>query len=168
MSNHDDINDFLFQAGARAFPFNEMGDVVRGTIESAEMRQQTSLDDNKPLFWPDGSPRKQLVIVLQTELHDTDDDDGKRTIYAKGGRFEAEKGEGLAMRDAIADAVRAAKATKLEPGDELAVGFTGEGRAKRGFSAPKLYSASFRKATKSVSASDLFGDEQPSPLETGV
>lgn len=163
-----DVNDFLFQGGAKSFPFETIGDIVRGTIISCEIRQQTSLEDNTPLFWNDGTPRKQLVITLQTTLTDSEDDDGQRTIYAKGGRFEIAKGEGTSMRDAIADAVKAAGAKSIDPGDELAVGFTGEGKGKRGFNAPKLYAASFKKASKSVSAKDLFGSSDETPIDTGV
>lgn len=162
MSN--DVNTFLFEGNARSFPFERVGDIVKGTIVACDLRQQTSLEDNKPLFWADGTPRRQLVITLQTNLSTTDDDDGQRTIYAKGGRYEVATGEGMSMRDAIADAVKAAGAKTMDPGDELAVGFTGEGKAKRGYNAPKLYAASFRKATQSVSAADLFND----PAESGV
>ena len=133
-------------------------------MESAEPRQQTSLEDGKPLFWDDGKPRMMAVITLQTTLHDDDDDDGLRTIYAKGGRFEIAEGEGTSMKDAIAQAMRDAKSKTLERGDELAVGFTGRSKARKGFQAAKLYAASFRKGTKPVSADDLFGE--PTPLET--
>lgn len=157
MSN--DVNNFLFEGGAKAFQWGETpGTICRGTIESAELRQQTSLDDNKPLTWDDGRPRMMLVITLQTADRDDEDDTGVRAIYAKGGRFEVASGEGQSMRDAIADAVKAAGAKSIDPGDELAVGFTGRGKAKRGYTAPKLYSANFKKATASVAASDLFGD----------
>lgn len=157
MSN--DVNAFLFEGGAKSFQWGETpGTVCRGTIESAELRQQTSLDDNKPLTWDDGRPRMQLVITLQTAERDSDDDTGLRSIYAKGGRYEIAEGEGQSMRDAIAQAVKDAGATSIDPGDELAVGFTGRGKAKRGYTAPKLYAASFRKATASVSAADLFDD----------
>ena len=153
----DDVSTFLFQGGAKAFPFTSFGDTVKGEVTAAEIRQQTSLEGDL-LTWPDGKPRQQLVITIQTSLHETEDDDGLRTVYAKGGRFDVARGEGSSMRDAIADAVRSVKATSIEPGDEIAVAYTGEGTAKRGYSAPKLYSASFRKATASVKAADLFGD----------
>ena len=101
----------------------------------------------------------QLVITLKTEERDGADDDGVRTIYAKGGRYEIAKGEGSSMRDAIAEAVKEAKASSIEPGDELAVCFTGESKpTQRGFQPAKLYVAGFKKASKAVSASDLFGD----------
>lgn len=164
MSN--DVNDFLFGGGAKAFQFNQIGDICRGTVLKADLRQQTSME-GQLLSWDDGRPRMQLVVEMQTNDHDDDDDDGIRTLYAKGGRFEIAEGEGQSMRDAIADAMKAVGAKSLDPGDELAVGFTGLGKAKRGYSAPKLYAASFRKGHTSVKAADLFGDEQ-TPIDTGV
>ena len=165
MSN--DVNDFLFGGGGKSFPFENVGDICRGTVISAKVSQQTSIDNGEPLTWPDGRPRMQLVVELQTDLHETDDDDGVRTIFAKGGRYEIASGEGTSMRDAIADAVKTAKADGINPGDELAVGYTGIGKpTQRGYTAPKLYAASFRPASKSVKAADLFGSD--TPLETGV
>ena len=149
--------DFLFAGGAKSFAFNEFGDTVAGEIVTAEVRQQTSIE-GELLTWPDGKPRQQLVITLQTKLHDNDDDDGLRTIYAKGGRFDVAKGEGSSMRDAIAEAVRLVGAKSIDPGDELAVSYTGEGSAKRGYNAPKLYTAGYRKAKASISEKDLFGE----------
>jgi hypothetical protein len=151
------VSDFLFAGGAKAFGFAEFGDTVSGEIIAAEVRQQTSIE-GELLTWPDGKPRQQLVITLQTKLHEDDDDDGQRTIYAKGGRFDVNKGEGQSMRDAIAEAVRVIGAKSIEVGDELAVSYTGEGVAKRGYNAPKLYTAGFRKAKPSITESDLFGD----------
>lgn len=153
-----EVTDFLFSGGAKAFPFNAIGDKARGTIVSAEVRQQTSMEGNKPLTWDDGSPRMQLVIVLQTTIKDDDDDDGKRTLYAKGGNFDIGTGSGSSMRNAIADAVKASGSKSLDEGDELVVAYTGNGVAKRGYQAPKLYTASFKKAVASVAADDLFDD----------
>jgi len=158
MSN--EATDFLFAGGSRAFSFDNINDTVDGTIVTAEKRQQTDLETGTPLTWGDGTPRWQLVITLQTGEKINDDDDGIRAIYAKGGRYEVAEGEGSSMKDAIADAVRAAKASSLEPGDRLAVALTGyDKKTNRAYNAPKLYTASFRKAEKSVSAKDLFGDD---------
>jgi hypothetical protein len=164
MSN--DVNDFLFSQGGKSFKFERIGDTVKGEVVKAEIRQQTSLE-GALLTWDDGSPRKQLVITIQTDAHDTDDDDGVRTIYAKGGNFEIAKGEGQSMRNAIADAVKDAGADRLDPGDELAVAFTGESKARRGYSPAKLYVAGFKKATHSVKASDLFGETQRDAYREG-
>lgn len=157
----NDINDFLFSSGAKAFPFENLDDGVEGEILSCDLRQQTSIDDGTPLTFADGRPRMQLVIQLQTKLHDNDDDDGVRTVYAKGGRFEVAKGEGMSMRDAIAEAVKTAGASSLDTGGYLAVVHTGLGKAKsRGYNAPKLFTAGYRKPKASVSAKALFSDDE--------
>jgi hypothetical protein len=131
---------------------------VIGEIISAEVRQQTDVDTGEKLTWTDGSPRNQLVITLQTSLHTNDEDDGIRQIFAKGGKFDIADGDGQSMKDAIAKAVRDGGGTGLNPGDNLAVAYTGNGVKKnRAFNAPKLYSASWKKATPaSVSGKDLF------------
>lgn len=158
MSN-DAVNDFLFQQGGKSFPFEEVGDSVEGEILSCEIRQQTSVDTGELLTFSDGSPRKQLVVTLQTKLHDNDDDDGIRTVYAKGGRYDVATGEGTSMRDAIAEAVKSTSASAIEEGGTLVVAFTGLGVKKsKGQNAPKLYTAGYRKPKASVAASALFSD----------
>lgn len=156
MSKYDDINTFLTSGGAKSFPFEGIGSSVEGTVVDAEVRQQTSME-GELLSWADGKPRMQLVITLQTGLRDSEQDDGLRTIYAKGGKFDIAKGEGTSMRDAIAEAVQGAGG-KMEEGDSLVVVHTGLGVAKRGYQAPKLYTAGFRKAKVSIDASALFSD----------
>jgi hypothetical protein len=159
MSISKEANDLLMQQGGKAFPFEKLNDVVIGEVISAEVRQQTDVDTGEKLFWTDGSPRNQLVITLQTSLRDNgDDDDGIRQIFAKGGKHDVASGEGQSMKDAIATAVRAGGGTGINPGDSLAVAWTGEGVKKnRAFNAPKLYSASWKPAVPaSVGAADLF------------
>jgi hypothetical protein len=153
-------NDFLMQTGGKSFPFEKLSDVVIGEVISAQVAQQTDLDTQEKLSWPDGSPRMQLVITLQTSLKSSDDDDGVRTIYAKGGKYDVAEGSGLSMKEAIAKAVRDGGGTGLNPGDQLAVAFTGQGVKKnRGFNAPKLYEASWKRSVPaSVSGKDLFDD----------
>lgn len=155
MSN--DIDKFLFGGGGKAFKFENIGDTVEGTIEDVQVAQQTSIDDNQPLTWPDGSPRMQLIITLQTAAREGDDDDGIRKIYAKGGKYEVASGTGTSLKDAVADAVKKAGAKSIDQGGTLKVGYTGEGkRTNRGFSAPKLYRATYDAPKASVSADDLF------------
>ena len=154
-----DYNQFLMAEGGKSFPFEKIDDVVIGKVVSAQVAQQTDVKTGEKIFWADGSPRNQLVITLQTDLKTSDDDDGVRLIYAKGGKFDVEHGSGLSMKDAIAKAVRDGGGNGIEPGDELAVAYTGEGvRKNRAFNAPKLYEASWKRPAQSVSARDLFGD----------
>lgn len=155
-----DYNSFLMSDGGKSFPFEKVDDVVVGTVVSASVGQQTDVKTGELLFWPDGRKREQLVINLQTDLRNGDSDDGVRTIFAKGGSFDIESGEGTSMKAAIAEAVRAGGGKGLEPGDKLAVAYTGVGlRTNRAFNAPKLYTAQWTpKPAESVSAKDLFGD----------
>lgn len=154
-----EIDAFLNGGSGKAASFDNIGDVCEGTITNVQLGQQTSLEDNTPLTWSDGSPRMQLVISMQTDQKVDDNDDGIRRVYAKGGKFEAQTGSGKAMKDAIADAVKASGAKTIEEGGFLRVGYTGEGkRTNRGYSAPKLYKASYKAPVSSVAASDLFDE----------
>jgi hypothetical protein len=161
MSNHtmDDINNYLFGGGGKAAEFKQVGDMVVGTITNVEMAQQTTLEDNKPLFWEDGTPRMQLIVTLQTDLKDDDEDDGIRRLYAKGGKFEVADGRGQGLKEAIADALKKAGLKRIELGQKLTVGYTGNGKTKtRGHNAPKLYSAKIEAGTPSVDASALWDE----------
>lgn len=154
------VQDFLF-AGGKSFPFDNIDDAVEGEIISCALRQQTDLDDGTPLTFNDGTPRMQLVVTLQTKLHESDEDDGIRTVYAKGGRYDVDSGSGTSMRDAIAEAVRTAGAKTLEEGGTLVVVHTGLGKKRnKGYNAPKLYTAGYRAPKAAVSAAALFSDER--------
>lgn len=158
MSNQA-VNDFLFAQGGKAFSFENIDDAVEGEILNCELRQQTDVQTQEPKTFNDGTPMMQIVITLQTKLHETDDDDGIRTVYAKGGRYDVASGTGTSMRDAIAEAVKTSGADRLEEGGQLVVAFTGLGVKKnKGQNAPKLYTAGYRKPKASVSASALFSD----------
>ena len=159
---NDDVNSFLQGGSGKAAKLEELGDAITGTVIHAEVQQQTSMEDNTPLTWSDGSPRKQLVITLATDLRDDGDDDGNRRLYAKGGNFEPQQGSGKSMKEAIAEALKKAQA-KLEDGGTLTVALTGIGKkTNRGYNAPKLYKAKYEppKAV-SISESDLFDNEEP-------
>jgi len=159
MSN--DINDFLFGGNGKAAKFEEIGDTVEGTIVHAEKTQQTHMETQEPLTWPDGSPRWQLVITLQTEQHDGEDDDGVRRIFAKGGHYEVAEGVGVSMKDAIGDAIKKAGSSTLDEGGWLKVGFSGIGKkTNRGFSAPKLWKAQYKAPTTSIAAKDLWDENE--------
>jgi hypothetical protein len=130
--------------------FAEIGDSHKGKIVSLDERPQTDIDTGQPLLFKDGTPRKQWVIGLMKP-------DGETVaLYAKGGKFKAETGSGEAMLTAIGLAVRAANASGVDVGGELAIAFTGLGEKKIGKAAPKLFTAQYRPpATASIPA-DLF------------
>ena len=152
----NEAQDFLFGGGGSAAKFEEIGDEVVGVITECIVGQQTDMETGAPLTWSDGSPRKQLVITLTTDERTGDEDDGMRRVYAKGGNYEVATGTGTAMKNAIADAVKKAGASSIEEGGKLRVAFTGMGKkTNRGFSAPKLYRATYEAPKKSVSADDF-------------
>jgi hypothetical protein len=128
---------------------------VSGEIIEMVQRQQTSLSDGTVMTWDDGSPRMMLVITLQTDLGNGDDDNGERTVFVRGGRFEVAQGRGSSLKDAIGEAVRAEGLRAPRVGDHLSVGYTGVGKGKRGYSPPKLYTAGYQKAV-SQEASGFF------------
>lgn len=159
----NEASDFLFGGGSKAAKFEQLGDTVVGKIDAVKVEQQTSMEDNAPLSWPDGSPRMQLVITLLTDERDpeNENDDGSRRVFAKGGRYEVASGSGKSMKEAIADAVRRAGAKEIDEGATLTVAYTGEGKkTNRGYASPKLFKAKYEPPSKSVAVDDLF-DEEP-------
>lgn len=74
-------------SGARTAKLSEKGDKVIGVVESATIRQSRDGDGN-PDFWDDGNPKEQVVVIVQTDLDEGEDDegrpdDGRRAIYIK-------------------------------------------------------------------------------------
>lgn len=132
-----DIQQFILGSGVKSFSFAAIGDTVRGTIESLELQQQRDFKTNEPLWWdPDTKqqPKMHLRVVLQTELRDEEDDDGRRGVYIKG-----------QMQQAVRDAIKKAGANQIKEGGTLAVKFDAEGKApKEGLNKPKIYSAAYK------------------------
>jgi hypothetical protein len=152
----DDVNEMLMGGGARAFPFDNLGDAVEGEIVSMTKRQQTGVDDGKPQYWDNGDPKMMIVVVLQTSLRNYgDEDDGQRSIYLRGGNPEVGSGHGTSTLNAVRDAVKRSGAKGLEPGGILKLQWSGNGVAKRGFTAAKLYSAAYRAPSAMMSVDEL-------------
>jgi hypothetical protein len=153
-----DVNDLL--AGGTKVPgarFENVGDAVVGTIVSAEARQCTDMQ-GKPEVWPQGDPKMQVVITLQTDERDTsiEDDDGQRRLFAK---------KPGAMLSAIVEALGG---QRLEVGGRLAVKFTGtEPSSTAGFSPKKLYAAAYQPPAANQAA-DLLANETPAAPPANV
>ncbi|NJQ14192.1 hypothetical protein HCN52_04380 [Streptomyces bohaiensis] len=130
-------DDFLMGgSGSPSAKFPAPGTTIGGVItEKPTVEQQRDIESGKPKHWSDGNPMMQLVVTVQTDQRDPsiDEDSGKRRIYVKG-----------QMRQAVADAVRAAGARGLEVGGELHVTYSHDGKAKTyGFTPPKQYTARY-------------------------
>lgn len=145
MTTANDVNAFLTSAGATAAKFETIGTTVKGEILAAELRNQTDMKTGEVKTFPDGNPMKQIVITLQTDVHDSDEDDGTRRIFAKGQMLSA-------IRTAVGRA-------GIQIGAKLAVRFTGEEAPKtRGFSATKLYKVWYQAPVRTVA---IGGDDDP-------
>lgn len=133
-------DDFLMGGGgAPTAKFPAHGAVVSGRVtERPTVEQQRDIKTGEKKFWSDGNPMMQLVVTVQTEFRDPalEDDDGRRRLFVKG-----------QLKNAIADAVRAAGAKGLEVGGTLAVKYTHDGTASGvGMSPPKQYIARYTAA----------------------
>ena len=142
----DDVAKFLSGGMGRSAKFDTPGDTVRGTILSADVRQQTDFVTKKPKFYDDGNPMEQLVIALQTGLHEDEDDDGVRVVYCKGA-----KGDPQSSIGALLTAVKQAGATNIAEGGTLVVQFTGLGVPTQG-NPPKQWAMAYAP---------------PAPVQTG-
>ena len=148
MSSLEEANALLAGMGGRAAKFERVGDDTKGIILAVEVRPQTKMGTGEVLTFEDGTPRKQLVITLQTEEREDEDDDGVRKLYAKA---------------EMTKAIRRV-APSLAIGAKLAVRYTGDGEAAaKGWNAPKLFRAWYEAPAVTVPVGDD-GDEDVSPF----
>lgn len=144
----------LLMGGGKSFSFDAIGDKVKGTIASFEAGQQTDMDTDQPAFWPDGKPKMQVIVTLDTDLNEDAGDDGSRRIYLKGSKPDTSLG-------AVRNAVKAAGASGLEVGATLELAFIGEGEpTKKGWNKPKQYAARYTPPAPVDQAvvDDIFAD----------
>lgn len=80
--------DDVMQGGApSAFSKDDpIGTSVEGEIVEIRAEQQTDFTTGEPLYYPNGKPKPQVVIHLQTTLQDPNrvGDSGIRGVYVKG------------------------------------------------------------------------------------
>lgn len=159
MSTSTDVQNFLLGNGIASAKFEAIGTTVGGIItEEPEMRQQTNFDTDLPDFWPDGKPKMQLVVTVQTDLRDPQDpeDDGQRRFYVRAN-----------LQKAVASAVRKAKATALEVGGTLQVTYSADGpKSNPKFNAPKIYTAVYTPPAANFLADTPGDDSSPATTPT--
>lgn len=144
--------------GGNAFPFDNVGDAVTGTVVALEQQQQTDMESGEPAWWDDAKTRPKIMyaVTLQTALRDAADDDGLRTIYLRG----STKPETQSSLAAVRSAVKAATGGyDIAYGGKLTLTFSGQEPSKqRGFSPRKLYTAQYEAPSMA-----LGGEPTPTP-----
>lgn len=125
----------LFDSSNKGAKFAAVGDSITGTITGAPTeRQQTDFTTKQPAFWPNGDPKMQILVPLQTSLREDPDDDGVRTLYVASRH----------MKQAIGQAIRTAGASDVVKGGVLTVRFVGTDPASKNPQNPaKMYDAQY-------------------------
>ncbi|MGA6128803.1 MULTISPECIES: hypothetical protein [unclassified Microbacterium] len=125
----------LFESSSKGVKFDTVGASITGTVKAAPReRQQTKYGTQEPDFWPNGDPKMQILVDLQTDRREDPNDDGERTLYVASPK----------MRKAIGEAIRAANASDILPGGTLTVTFIGNDPASKNPANPaKLYQAQY-------------------------
>lgn len=146
-----DANSLLMGGGGKYAPLKEIGDTVSGVIDSEpRVEQQKDIDSGEPLSWPDGNPKMQIVVPLQTDEHEDENDDGIRNVYLQYG-----------AQQTVKKAVREAGATGLAVGGRLTLTYTHDAPPKRaGFRGAKQYAASYVPPPSAANAA-LMADPKP-------
>jgi hypothetical protein len=96
-------------------------------------------------------------VEIETDLRDSDDDDGIRALYLKGGKnFEPAEGKGMSGELALVEAAKKANMSSIEPGAVLTVLHSGVAKpTTRGYQGAKLYTMKLEAAKQSVSLDDF-------------
>lgn len=133
--------DFFDSRPSHSCKFKTPGETHTGVItEISDRMPVTKYGTTDPDYWPDGSPKQQVVITLATDERDPEDpnDTGERSLWVTESR---KAGTILA---AIIQATRQANA-KLEIGGTLSVSFTGHDPNSKNPAQPrKLYAATYQ------------------------
>lgn len=151
-------NDILMGGGAPAAKFEQIGATVTGTVAAEPTaRQQTEFRTNALEFWPDNTPKMQVLVELMTAERDPakHDDDGTRTLYIKGKE----------LTKAIRDAVRQGGADGIHTGGQLVVQYVADGPKENGLNAPKLYAARYTPPAVSFAGVGTPAAQQPAVVQ---
>jgi hypothetical protein len=129
--------DSLLNGGGKSAKFPSVGTSYTGKVTSVEVRQATNFDTGEPESWPDGNPKQQIVVSLETNLQEDADDDGARSIYIKAW------GDSL---KAFRQANKTAGGT-LASGDTFTATYVADGpKPARGYP-PKIYKYEIKKGS---------------------
>lgn len=122
-----DVDEFL-TGSAPSVKFPAVGSFVKGTVVKATMGVQRTPQGELRTF-PDGNPRRQIIVTLQTDEKLDADDDGTRRLFIKG-----------SMTQELRRACKANNVKGLRPGDALTVTYAEDGQPTQpGLNPPKLF-----------------------------
>lgn len=129
------LADLVANSGAAAPSFfnkdSKIGDSITGMVVEVQTRQHRDPQTNKSGVWENGDPMIQVVVSIQTELHDGADDDGVRSVFIKWWGKQ---------RAAFLEALKDAGQDNLSVGQEFTATLTGtEKNANKALSDTKLY-----------------------------
>lgn len=123
----------LLRGGSGKAAFNkdsQPGTTVTGTVENVTTRQKKEFGTGALMYSQKGNPKYEALITIQTQLHETPDDDGRRTVYVNMWGVQ---------QDAIRKACEEAHVEGPSVGDTFTATYVGLGQPQPGMSAPKLY-----------------------------
>lgn len=129
-----------FFGGAAAISFDDKKGYVRGTprggqVLSKTISNQTKMGTGEVLTWGDGTPRKQMVVTLQTAERVDPNDNGQRQLFIKGD-----------LPRAVREAFQAVGASDVEVGGWLYAAWVDTKPAKAaGYNPQKIYKAVYAK-----------------------
>lgn len=153
----DDANRFLTGGGVTSFKFAKPGDTVSGRIaRDPDLSQMRGFQSQKPLYWDGknkveydtGKPCEQLRVILDTDLNESEGDDGERAIYLKG-----------SSKKAVQNALKTSGAKGLHVGGLLSMTFTGLGPRVDNLNPAKLFSATYEAPANEPAESDDAPDD---------
>lgn len=129
---YDDI-DALLGASVPSVAWPEVGTTVTGVI--LDMQKGIQRDPNGVVrTFDDGTPRPQIIITLQTKLHEDDDDDGRRRLFVKG-----------QMTKVFREAMKACNVRGPRVGGALTVTYKEDGKQETpGLNPPKVFTVKYK------------------------
>ncbi|WP_190972636.1 hypothetical protein [Bifidobacterium tissieri] len=140
---------------------SQPGDSVTGTIEKIDVAQVQDFQTKQPAYWPDGKPKEQFHIIIQTTLRDpsVEDDDGRRSLWVKGW--------GLQLK-ALRDACRQAGVKLPKPGDVITMTYRGLGERGNAPQPPKVYEFRLQPASSAKAETLLNGPQTAATPNPGI
>lgn len=128
-----------FWGGAPSLSFDAAKGYVKGTFRGGQVlsktiSDQTDMATKKVRTWADGSPRKQMVLLLQTGERADPQDNGQRQLFIKGD-----------LPRACREAFQATGASDIEIGSWVYAAWIDEKPSQAGGHPTKIYKVAYAR-----------------------